>query len=76
MRALTSDAELVGDLGLGAALGEQLGRLQAPCLEGGALILRTGAAGVGIAGPSHTTSPAANPTHEMNRPGISGGSDS
>jgi hypothetical protein len=35
MGTLTRDAELVGALGLGAAEGEQLGRLQAPYLEGG-----------------------------------------
>ena len=64
MGALAGHAELVGDLGLGAALGEQLGRVQASGLEGGALILGAGAALVGIAGPSPTTNPAVNPTHE------------
>jgi hypothetical protein len=45
MGALAGDTELAGDLGLGAALGEQLGRLQASGLEGGAVIGRAGAAG-------------------------------
>ena len=64
VRALASDAELVGDLGLGAALGEQLGRLEPSRLTGRALSLGLGRRVVGIAGPSHTTSPAINPTHE------------
>jgi hypothetical protein len=41
---LTGDAQLAGDLGLGAALGEQFGRLQAPGLAGSALLGRAGAA--------------------------------
>jgi len=45
MGALAGHAELVGDLGLGAALGEQLGRLQASGLQGGTLLGRVGAAG-------------------------------
>jgi hypothetical protein len=44
MRALAGHAELVGDLGLGAALGEQLGRAQPSGLKGCALILGAGAA--------------------------------
>ena len=64
MGALTGHAEFVGDLGLGAALGKQLGRLQASGLMGGTLLGRVGAALVGIAGPSHSTNPAVNPTHE------------
>ena len=51
MGALAGHAELVGDLGLGVALGEQLGRLEPSGLQGGAIILRGGAAVVGIAGP-------------------------
>ena len=45
MGALARDAELAGDLGLGAALGEQLGRLEASSLKGGTLFGWTGAAG-------------------------------
>jgi hypothetical protein len=44
MGALARDAELVGDLGLGAALGEQLGRLQPSGLKGGTLLGRAWAA--------------------------------
>jgi hypothetical protein len=61
--ALAGDAELVGDLGLGTALGEQLGRLQSSGLAGGALLLGLGRREVGIAGPSHSINPAVNPTH-------------
>jgi hypothetical protein len=43
--ALARDAELVGDLGLGATLGEQLGRLEPSSLKGGTLLGRVGAAG-------------------------------
>jgi hypothetical protein len=63
MGALARDAEFLGDLGLGAALGEQLGRLEPSGLKGGALILGTGRRVVGITGPSHTTSqPSTQPT--------------
>ena len=41
---LTGDAEFAGDLGLGVALGEQLGGAQASGLEGGALLGWAGAA--------------------------------
>jgi hypothetical protein len=61
--ALAGDAELVGDLGLGTALGEQLGRLQPSGLAGGALLLRLGRREMGIAGPSHSINPAVNLTH-------------
>jgi hypothetical protein len=64
MGALAGHAELVDDLGLGAALGEQLGRVQPSVLKGYALILGLGRRLVGIAGPSHNTSPTVNPTHE------------
>jgi hypothetical protein len=64
MGALAGHAELVGDLGLGVALGEQLGRLEPLDLQGGTLLGRSGRRVVDIAGPSHTTSPDANPTHE------------
>jgi hypothetical protein len=64
MGALAGHPELVGNLGLGAAGSEQLGRTEPSCLAGGALILGTGRRVVGIAGPSHASSPAVNPTHE------------
>ena len=44
MGALAGHAELAGDLGLGAALGEQLGGTQASGLQGGTLLGREGAA--------------------------------
>jgi hypothetical protein len=43
--ALAGHPELVGDLGLGAALGEQLGRLQPSGFTGGTLCGRVRAAG-------------------------------
>jgi hypothetical protein len=64
MGALARDAELVGDLGLSAALGEQLGRLQPSGLKGGTLLGRVRAAGRRHRRTSHATSPAVNPTHE------------
>jgi hypothetical protein len=45
MGALAGDAKFVGDLGLGATLGEQLGRLEPSGLKGGTLLGRVGAAG-------------------------------
>jgi hypothetical protein len=50
---LTGDAQLAGDLGLGVALGEQLGRLQASGLAGGAFLGWLGRRLVGIGGCSH-----------------------
>jgi hypothetical protein len=47
VRALTRYAEFVGDLGLGVALGEQLGRLEPSGLQGDTLLGRVGAAGSG-----------------------------
>ena len=47
VRALARDAELVGDLGLGVALGEQLGRLEPSGLKGGTLLGRSGRRVVG-----------------------------
>ena len=64
MRALAGYAELAGDLGLGAALGEQLGRLEASGLKGCALILGTGAAGGRHRRTLTHHHPAVNPTHE------------
>jgi hypothetical protein len=61
MCALARDAELVGDLGLGATLGEQLGRLEPSCLKGGTLFSWAGAR---HRRTSHTTHPTVNPTHE------------
>jgi hypothetical protein len=55
VRTLARDTELAGDLGLGTALGEQLGRFQTSGLEGGALLDGAGRRLVGIAGPSHAT---------------------
>jgi len=43
--ALAGHAEFLGDLGLGTALGEQLGRLQPSGLKGGTVLGRVGAAG-------------------------------
>jgi hypothetical protein len=45
MGALAGDTELVGDLGLGAALGEQFGRFQPSGLTGGPFFGRARAAG-------------------------------
>ena len=45
MGALAGHAELVGDLGLGATLGEQLGRLEPSGRKSGMLLGRAGAAG-------------------------------
>jgi hypothetical protein len=45
MGALAGDAQLLGDVGLGVALGEQLGRLEPSALKGGPLLGRAGAAG-------------------------------
>jgi transposase len=44
-QAVAGHAELASDLGLGAALGEQLGRLEPSGLKGGTLLGRAGAAG-------------------------------
>jgi hypothetical protein len=62
--ALARHAEFVGDFGLGAALGEQLGRLEASGLQGGTLLGREGRRVVGIARPPPTTNTAVNPTHK------------
>jgi hypothetical protein len=70
VRALARDTEGAGDLGLGVALGEQLGRLEPSGLKGGTLFGRAGRRVVGIAGRSHTTSPAVNPTHEPQIQGL------
>jgi hypothetical protein len=59
MRALAGHAEGVGDLGLGVALGEQLGGLQASGLEGARCWAGSGRRVVGIAEP-HT--PPAHPS--------------
>jgi hypothetical protein len=45
VRALARDTEGAGDLGLGVALGEQLGRLEPSGLKGGTFFGRAGAAG-------------------------------
>jgi hypothetical protein len=63
MGALVGHAKLAGNLGLGAALGEQLGGAQPSGLTGGMLILGLGRRVVDIAGPSHSINPAVNPTH-------------
>jgi hypothetical protein len=64
MGALAGHAEGAGDLGLGAAPGEQLGRLERSGLQGGTLLGGAGRRVVGIAGPSYNSNPAINPTHE------------
>jgi hypothetical protein len=64
VRTLARDTELVGDLGLGTALSEQLGRFQAAGLEGGALL---GGAGAAVGRHRRTLTrhlSAVNPTHE------------
>jgi hypothetical protein len=62
MGALARDAEGAGDLGLAVALGEQLGCLEPSGLQSGTLL--SGRRMAGIAGRSHTTRSAVNPTHE------------
>jgi len=64
MRALAGHAELVGDLGLGAALGEQLGRVPPSGLKGGTLILGAGAAFGRHRRTLTQHQPTVNPTHE------------
>jgi arginase family enzyme len=59
---LAGDTELAGDLGLGAALGEQLGGTQPSRLTGRALILGTGAAG----GRHHPTLTQHQPSRQPN----------
>jgi hypothetical protein len=61
---MARDAEFMGDLSLGATLGEQLGRLEPSCLKGGTLFSWAGAAGARHRRTSHTTHPTVNPTHE------------
>jgi hypothetical protein len=73
--ALAGHAELAGDLGLAAALGEQFGGTKASDLTGGTLIGRTEAADGGYRRSSHTISPAVNPTHELNILSFRSGSD-
>jgi hypothetical protein len=64
MGALAGDTELVGDLGLGAAPGEQLSRTQPSGLTGGTHLGRWGRRMVGIAGRFESTTATVNPTHE------------
>ena len=64
MGALAGDAELVGDLGLGVGLGEQLGCLEPSGLQGGTLLGRIGAAGGWHRRTLTHHHPAVNPTHE------------
>ena len=62
MGALVGHAKLAGNLGLSAALGEQVGGAQPSGLTGGTLILGLGQRVVDIAGPSHSSNPAVNPS--------------
>jgi hypothetical protein len=55
-----------GDLGLSAALGEQLSRAQTSGLACGTLFGRAGRRVVGIRGSSHTTHPAVTSTTKLN----------
>jgi hypothetical protein len=68
--ALAGDAQLVGDLGLGAALGEQLGGLQPAGLKGGTLLGRVGAAGSRHRRTLTQHQPSVNLTHETQIPGV------
>jgi hypothetical protein len=62
MGALVGHAKLAGNLGLSAALGEQVGGAQPSGLTGGTLILGLGRRVVDIAGPSPSINPAVNPS--------------
>jgi hypothetical protein len=67
--ALAGDAEFAGDLGLGAALGEQFGGAQPPGFKGGAFF---GRAGAGAAIGRHRRMlthhpPGVTSTHELNK---------
>jgi hypothetical protein len=67
MGALAGHAQLMSHLGLGTALGEQLGRLEPSDLQGGTLLGR-----VGTAGSRHHRTlthqlPTVNPTHETSK---------